>query len=125
MTHGIFCLRDENGFLIGSKEIPPSNGPGSVRNFTIASDTENTFACRPGLIALIRLTEKARASATKANLDTAPLTAALTSAEATAKQPTDPKTSSPAIRTLRHAIRALAVPEAKTEVLHLFDLDKW
>lgn len=125
MTHGIFCLRDENGFLIRSKEIPPSNGPGSIRNFTIAKDAENTFAYRPGLIALIRLAEKARASAEKANLDTAPLTAALTNAEATAQQPADEKTYSLAIRTLRHTIRALNVPEAETEALHLFELEKW
>jgi hypothetical protein len=125
MTHGILCLRDENGFLIRSKEIPPSNGPGSVRNFTIAKDAENTFAYRPGLIALIRLAEKARAPAELAKLDTTPLTAALTSAEATCQQPTGEKAYPAAIRTLRHAIRALAVPEAKTDILHLFDLEKW
>ncbi len=79
---------------------------------------EGTFAHRPGLIALIRLAEKARASDELAKLDTAPLTAALANAEAIAKQPTDPKT-------YPTAIRALAVPEAKTEVLHLFDLGKW
>lgn len=79
---------------------------------------EGTFAHRPGLIALIRLAEKARASDELAKLDTAPLTAAIISAEATAKQPANEKNYST-------AIRALAVPEAKTEVLHLFDLGKW
>ncbi|MEZ5304203.1 MAG: hypothetical protein R3F11_26705 [Verrucomicrobiales bacterium] len=47
MTHAILCLRDENGFLIRSKELPPSHGPGSVRNFTIASDPADTFAWLP------------------------------------------------------------------------------
>lgn len=82
---------------------------------------EYTFAYRPGLIAFIRLAEKARASAEHAQLDTA----ALDSAKAAAKQSADPQTYPAAIRTLRHAIRALAVPEAKTGVLHLFDLGKW
>jgi arylsulfatase A-like enzyme len=125
MTHGIFCLRDENGFLIRSKDIPPSNGPGSVRNFSIASDSKDTFAWRPGLIALIRLAEKARVSADMAKLDTAALSAALASAEITAQQPTDPTSYPIAIRKLRHAIRSLEVPESKTGALHLFDLGKW
>ncbi|MCB1210956.1 MAG: hypothetical protein KDK97_16655 [Verrucomicrobiales bacterium] len=106
-------------------EIPPSNGPGSVRNFTIASDATDTFAWRPGLVALIRLAEKARASAELAQLDTTALTTALTSAEATAQQPANEKSYATAMRELRRAIRALDVPESKAAVLHLFGSEKW
>ena len=60
-----------------------------------------------------------------AELDTAALTAAIASAENTAQQPTDPTSYPIAIRTLRHAIRSLEVPESKTGALHLFDLGKW
>ena len=90
-----------------------------------AGDPADTFAYRPGLIALVRLAEKARTSAEMGNHDTIPLAAAIASAEAATKQSANEKSYAPAIRTQRHAIRALDVPEAKLSVLNLFDPEQW
>ena len=69
MTHGIFCLRDENGFLLRSKWVPPWHGPGGDARWTIAQDPADTFAWRPGLISLVNTGAAARKNALKAGLN--------------------------------------------------------
>lgn len=125
MTHGIFCLRDENGFLISSKDIPPSNGPGSVRNFTIASDATDTFAWRPGLRALIKTAHTVMEASRKAGLDISAIDLLIGHAESVASKPVEENSYATAMRELRRAIREVDVPESKAAVLHLFDSEKW
>ena len=48
MTHGVFCLRDENGFLIRSRTFPPRVGPGGDQRFTITKDPKDSYAWRRG-----------------------------------------------------------------------------
>jgi arylsulfatase A-like enzyme len=125
MTHGIFCLRDENGFLVKSKETPPYVGPGGDRRFTIAKTPKDTYAWRPGLISLINAAKSAEQAATKTGQSTGALAAAIQIAESVVKTPVDEKSYAPAMRNLRHEIRALDVPEAKLSVLNLFVTEKW
>ncbi len=125
MTHGIFCLRDENNFLIRSHDVPPWHGPTGDTKWTIANDPADAYAWRPGLISLIDTAAAALENADRAGQDTAALTAALQSARGVIKQPVEAEPYAAALRALRREIRALDVPEAKLSVLNLFVTEKW
>ncbi len=104
-THGAFCLRDANDFLITSESMPSfqeiSHGT------TDTKILENGFAYKPGLFALIKLGEQARNSAKKANLDTTVLEAAIASARQAHESEDDSDVlHCNAIRMLRVAIRS-------------------
>jgi len=125
MTHGIFCLRDENGFLIRSKETPPRIGPGGDLRWTITKSPEDSYAWRPGLISLINTGVTAQENAQRKSLKTTMLSTAIEAARAIAETPVEEQTYAVAMRNLRHEIRVLDVPEAKLSVLNLFETAKW
>ena len=124
MTHGVFYLRDENGFMITSELLPAFVGPGS--NSGIGIDLiEDGYAFRPGLLSLIDLAVSASKHANQAGLDTGPLAKEIESAKAIAKTPVNESAYAQAMRALRNAIKSLDVPEAKLPVLNQFATEKW
>ena len=125
MTHGIFCLRDENGFLLRSKRVPPWHGHGGDSRWTIAKDPGDTYAWRPGLISLISTGASARKNALKEGLDVKLLDKAIRTARGVIKKPVEEASYASAMRSLRHEIRMLDVPEAKLSELNLFVSEKW
>ena len=125
MTHGIFCLRDENGFLVRSKELSSSHGAHGDSRWTIAKAPEDAYGWRPGLISLINTAASAEKNAKKNGQDTSSLTLAIRMAKSAADTPVDEKTYAVAMRNLRHEIRVLDVPEAKLSLLNLFVTKKW
>ncbi len=124
MTHGVFYLRDEHGFLVNSEWVPPDAGPGGKPG-TGTDLIEDGYAWRPGLVSLIQTGLAAGKNAQAAQLDTAALDAALQAARAVAAQPVKEKPYALAIRNLRREIRSLAVPEARLPVLNQFRTAKW
>lgn len=124
MTHGVFYLRDANGFLITSEPLPPVAGPGSNGSIGI-NLIEDGYAFRPGLLSLIDLAVTAQANADKAGLPTAPLARQIQSAKAVAKTPVHEKSYARALRALRKAIKSLDVPQAKLAVMNQFATEKW
>jgi len=124
MTHGVFYLRDENGFLITSEPLPSIAGPGSNKS---AGSTliEDGYSFRPGLLSLIDLAISAKENAHKAGLNTGRLDQAIQSAKAVAKTPVNESAYALSMRALRNAIKSLDVPEAKLPVLNQFVTEKW
>ena len=53
MTHGVFYLRDENGFLVNSELLPARIKPGSDIWAKGTEFVKDGYAYRPGLISLI------------------------------------------------------------------------
>ena len=125
MTHAIFCLRDENGFLVQSKTPPPYVGPGGDRRWTIAKDPGNAYAWRPGLISLINVGGAANRTAHQAGLNTAALRKSIQQARGILEQPVEEKSYALAMRNLRREIRALNVAEARDPDLNHFQTEKW
>lgn len=125
MTHGIFYLRDENGFCVSSKKVPHSHGKGGDMKWSITKDSSKCYAWSPGLQSMIATARSASANAEKKGLNTAELSKALESAEKTAARPAEEKPYATAMRNLRHAIRALDVPEAKLSLMNLYTTPKW
>ncbi len=125
MTHGVFCLRDENNFLVRSKYVVHAHGTGGDSRWTITKDPTDSYAWRPGLISLINTGADAQKNALKAGLDIKPLDEAIRTARAVIRKPTEEATYATAMRNLRREIRALNVPEAKLSVLNLFKTEKW
>jgi len=124
MTHGVFYLRDANGFLITSELIPPRAGLGSSK----ASGTdliEDGYAFRPGLLSLIDLAVSAKDNANNAGLNTARLDQEIQSAKAVVKTPVNEQAYALVLRALRKAIKSLDVPQAKLPVLNQFATEKW
>jgi hypothetical protein len=120
MTHGVLYLRDENNFMIASEHLPPFSGtPDAIDVSGKGVDViKDGFAWKPGMLSLID-TARAAAAAAK-NLDHAALDAEIAKAEKVASQPAGEKAYAPAMRSLRQAIRALDVPEAKLAALNWF-----
>ncbi|XZE55108.1 sulfatase-like hydrolase/transferase [Planctomycetaceae bacterium SH139] len=118
MTHGVFCLLDENHFLITSEPIP------SMEKLRLGQPVSEVltdgFAFRPGLEAMIELTREAIAEAQVQELPTQSLQQAMRSAQQTIKQPIDAVSYSRQIRELRKAIRSLNIPAAKHTALNWF-----
>ena len=125
MTHAIFCLIDENNFLVYSEPVPPV---GKVRiDGPVSTFLEDGYAYRPGLFSLIKVGHEARNTLKQRGVNTDELQAALKSARATVKNPVEEKSYASAIRTLRHAIRQFdgQVPEAALADLNSLNLGKW
>ncbi len=103
-THGAFCMRDANGFLVTSEPLP--SWQEKNQNFKDSELLKNGFAYKPGLWALIKLGEEAQAAADQAGRETAALESALDGARQ-AYQSADQSDVKhcDAIRTLRAAIR--------------------
>lgn len=126
MTHGIFCLIDENNFLIYSEPVPPVGGECRIDG-PVSTFLEDGYAYRPGLLSLIKVGHHARAKLMKKGLQTDELQNALKAARATCKEPVEEKRYAVAIRNLRHAIRKFdgQVPEAGLADLNSLPLGKW
>lgn len=125
MTHGIFCLRDENNFLVRSKYVVHAHGPGGDSRWTIVKDPGDAYAWRPGLISLLDTGAAARKHAMAAGLTVEALQKAIQIARSVIQTPAEEATYAPAMRNLRREIRSLNVPEAKLSVLNLFKTEKW
>jgi arylsulfatase A-like enzyme len=124
MTHGVFYLRDENGYQVNSEWVPPYQGPGGKEGTGVELITDG-FAYRPGLTSLIKTGVSAQKQGRESGLDTAALAKEIRFAQAVVATPVDETTYAVAMRNLRHAIRSLDVAEAKLPVLNQFVCDKW
>jgi len=120
MTHGIFCLRDENNFLITSEPLGVE-----VRGESAAKGVKDGYAYRPGLVALIRCADSAARNAKVAGLNAGALAKEMEAARKVVAQPVEEASYAAAIRNLRRAIRALSVPEARLPELNQFQSTKW
>ena len=118
MTHGVFCLIDENNFLITSEPIP------SMQKLRLGQPVsgilKDGYAYRPGLEAMIEYTHVVQSQAKEAALDTTSLDKALIAATKTVQQPIGADTYTLAMRNLRKAIRSLNVPAARNRALNWF-----
>jgi hypothetical protein len=124
MTHGVFYLRDANGFLITSEPLSTYAGPGA--NSTAGAKLlKDGYAYRPGLLSLIDLAEAAERSARAAGLSVDALLTAIREARVLAEQAIEEESYVLSMRKLRQAIKALEVPEARDPVLHQFATEKW
>jgi len=122
-THGLFCMRDANGFLVTSEPMPDLQ----EANYGV-KDTdllENGFAYKPGLYALMQLGKQAQAAANKAGVETDPLQVALATAQQLyADETFNELAVIDAIRTLRAAIRNQKdAPQAKHPLINRFPTD--
>ncbi|MFT5239081.1 MAG: arylsulfatase A-like enzyme [Kiritimatiellia bacterium] len=126
MTHGIFCLVDENNFLIYSEPVPPVGGECRIDG-PVSTFLADGFAYRPGLLSLIKVGHQARKALKAKGVPTDALQNSLKAARATCKEPVDDKLYAVAIRNLRHAIRAFdgQVSEASLADLNSLPLGKW
>jgi hypothetical protein len=126
MTHGVFCLIDENNFLVYSEPLPPVGVEWRI-DAAVSLTLEDGYAYRPGLLSLIRVGHQARNKLKKQGVPTDELQSALKAARATCKEPVEEKVYAQAIRNLRHAIRAFdgQVSEAALADLNSLPLGKW
>ena len=125
MTHGIFYLRDANGFVVNSELLPARITPGSDIWAKGSEFIENVYGYRPGLISLIKVGRSALSHAQQKGLATAQLSAAINRATAVADTAEDELTYAEATRNLRYEITQLDVPEAKRFELNQFKSEKW
>lgn len=125
MTHGVFYLRDENGFLVTSEPIPPLGGQGADPSFRGSAGLKDGYAFRPGLASLINAGLSAETHAREAGLDTSGLRRTIRAAQTAVEKPVEEKLYATAMRDLRRQIRTLDVPEAKLSVLNQFSSEKW
>ena len=118
MTHGVFCLIDENNYLITSEPIPSMQ---KLRlGQPVSAVLKDGYAYRPGLAALIELTREAINQAKLRGLSAQQLEALLLTAQQTIKRPIDPNMYLEQIRRLRKAIRSLEIPAAQHRALNWF-----
>jgi len=125
MTHGVFYLRDEQGFLITSEPVPPMSAEGAGIGSPGSSFIQDGYAYRPGLLALIVMAESAHRSAVASGQDSAALNTAIAAARSVAAQPVEEKPYALAMRQLRGEIRKLKVPEAARPILNQFKSERW
>jgi arylsulfatase A-like enzyme len=117
-THAVFCLIDENNFLITSEPIPSMQ---KLRLGQPVSEVlQHGYAYRPGLEAMIEHARVAQSQAHKAALSTKQLDNAIVSALHTVKKPIDANAYTLEMRTLRKAIRSLSIPAARNRALNWF-----
>jgi arylsulfatase A-like enzyme len=126
MTHAVFCLVDANNFLVYSEPVPAVGGQCNM-NGPVSTFLKDGYAYRPGLYSLIQVGDAARMNLEKKGANTDELVRALKVARQTVDQPVEEKTYAPAIRDLRHAIRAFdgQVPEASLSELNWIQLGTW
>ena len=118
MTHGIFCLIDENNFLIYSEPVPSMQEIGTFKAMAFA--LKDGYAYKPGLDALIQLSESALKGLK--GKDTSALETALLAASSVTAKKVEEKTYASAITNLRKALAKFkgVVTEADHECLHYF-----
>ncbi|MDF7800158.1 sulfatase-like hydrolase/transferase [Pontiellaceae bacterium B1224] len=121
-SHAAFCMRDNEGFLVMSEELPTYRDMSSSN--ADSSYTKHTYPFRPGLYALIKLGKEARKEMMQdGGKSDKTLRSALVEAEAlyAAGEGTDEQYYA-AMRGLRKSIRDLkgTVPQADNYYLNLF-----
>lgn len=118
MTHGIFCLIDENNFLIYSEPVPSMQEIGMSK--AIAFALKDGYAYKPGLYALIQLSESALKELKGEN--TAALKKSLRAAKGIYTKVIEAKAYATAIQNLRYELAKFkgVVPEADHVCLHYF-----
>ncbi|MDB2685675.1 sulfatase [Mariniblastus sp.] len=120
-SHAVFCLRDSEGFLVMSEELPSFKEKSS--GTADSSIAKYAFLFRPGLFSLIKLGKQAKADLEGQNKSDAALSEFLPEAEElyAAGEGTDEQYYS-TIRGLRKAIRGLGddSPHSKNYYLNLF-----
>ena len=118
MTHGVFCLIDENNFLITSEPIP------SMQRLRLGQPVSEVlkdgYAWKPGLVSLVRLGHTAMKQANRAKQDASALENAIEKAERVLAQPVSAKTYTDAVVQLRIRIRAQKVSAARHPALNWF-----
>ncbi|MEO1855925.1 MAG: sulfatase [Rubritalea sp.] len=121
MTHGIFCLIDENNFLIYSEPVPTMQEIGTFK--AMAFTLKDGFAYKPGLFSLIQLSESALKGLK--DQDTAALESSLQAAKGVYAHSVEEKTYATAIRNLRRELAKFkgVVDEADRDCLHYFPRD--
>ena len=121
MTHGVFCLIDENNFLIHSEPVPLISEHGIDKAVSVI--LEDGYAYKPGLCSLIKCAESAARNAAGTGRNTSALKTAIQAAKATHAKPVDERLYSMTMRTLRREICMLKdVPEAKLDCLNFFPI---
>jgi arylsulfatase A-like enzyme len=120
MTHGIFCLLDANNFLIYSEPVPSWTEIATFK--PVAFALEDGYAYKPGLHALIQLSESALQALNQTGQTAVALKQALLAAKSVYAQPVEANNYAAAIRQLRTELVRFkgVVPEADTECLHYF-----
>jgi len=124
MTHGIFCLLDENNFLIYSEKVPTMQKIGLFK--ALGYTLNDGYAYKPGLVSLIDLCESALSGLKSKGQNTVALEKAVQAAKGSCSQPVVEKVYAPAIRSLRSELVKFKgiVPEADKTYLHFFSDDK-
>lgn len=118
MTHAVFCLIDENNFLIHSENVP---GMMQYRHGQpVSAVLEDGYAYRPGLVSLIAVAHTALKQLEKAGQSSKNMSGALQSAEITVKTPVNPSGYAKAIHDLRKALRCLDVPASRHPAMNWF-----
>jgi len=120
MTHGIFCLLDANNFLIYSESVPGWKEIATSK--PVAFALEDGYAYKPGLYALIQLSESALQELNQQGQTAVALKQALSTAKSVYAQPVEVNNDAAAIRQLRNELVKFkgVVPAADTECLHYF-----
>lgn len=120
-SHAVFCMTDNEGFLVMSEELPSYKDMSSSNSDS--SYVQHAYPFRPGLYALIQLGKEASVALKQTSQSGAQLSKALSKAEAlyAAGEGTDDQYYS-TIRGLRNSIRDLkgVIPQADNYYLNLF-----
>ena len=118
MTHAVFCLIDENNFLIHSENVP------DMMQYRLGQPVsavlEDGYAYRPGLVSLIAVAQTALEQLEKAGQSSKTISGTLQFAEITVKTPVNPSGYAKAIHDLRKALRSVDVPAARHPAMNWF-----
>ncbi|MCA9195026.1 MAG: sulfatase-like hydrolase/transferase [Planctomycetales bacterium] len=119
MTHGLFCLLDENNFLIHSEVIPPMTEYSASR--PISAILEDGYAYKPGLLALIKTAEAVAQESASNDHDKEELRVAIQNAKAICEQRVNPAMYSSSMDALRRQILSREnVSESSLQFLNYF-----
>lgn len=103
MTHAVFCLVDENNFLIHSESVPEIGRECSIDG-AVSTFLKNGFAYRPGLESLIKLGQRVHNELEEKEQPTKSLDTSIRQAQNTLKSPVTEESYANAIRQLRREI---------------------
>ncbi len=120
-SHAVFCMRDSEGFLVMSEDLPSYREQSS--GAADSSYLKHAYAFRPGLFALIKLGKEAEAELTRQGKSDAGLSRELKDATTVySKMRASEKEYCDTLRALRGAIRSLkgTVSQADDRHLNLF-----
>ncbi|MBB3208852.1 arylsulfatase A-like enzyme [Rhodopirellula rubra] len=120
-SHAVFCMRDSEGFLVMSEDLPSYREQSS--GAADSSYLKHAYAFRPGLFALIKLGKEAEAELTRQGKSDVGLNRELKDATTVySKTRASEKEYCDTLRALRGAIRNLkgAVSQADDHHLNLF-----